>query len=212
VSVGGGVLVKAGAYATANLSRNFHVSLEGGVADSPQGNFKATYGTLGLHWDLDHPFSVGAPSKLVVNEWVAGSQHYFKAARANGTVRDMDLFTIKLNRFVTESLYLTGQAHSAYAGRAGGYSVGLIGAGYRTERSASGWYAGTELLAGAAGGGSVDTSGGVVAQPLAYVGVGLSKSVSARLSVGRIISQKGQLNSNVAELGLTYAFGTTRRE
>ncbi len=212
VPVGGGVLVKAGAYATANVTRNFHVSLEGGVAKSPQGDFKATYGTLGLRWDLDHPYSVGAPSKLVVNEWVAGTQHYYKAMRNNGTALDMDVFTIKLNRYVSESIYLTGQAHSAYAGHAGGYSVGLIGAGYRTSRSYSGWYAGAEALAGAAGGGSVSTSGGVVMQPLAYVGVGLSKSVSARLSAGRIISTKGELNSNVLELGLSYAFGTTRRE
>ncbi|MGZ5818934.1 MAG: hypothetical protein ACXWJD_09320 [Burkholderiaceae bacterium] len=212
VSVGGGVLVKAGAYATANISRNFHVSLEGGVADSPQGNFRATYGTLGLHWDLDHPYSVDTPSKLVVNEWVAGTERYFKAARKNGTVRDMDLITIKLNRYVTESLYLTGQAHSAYAGHAGGYSVGLVGAGYRTSRNYSGWYAGAELLAGAAGGGSVDTSGGVVVQPTIYAGVGLSKSVSARVSAGRIISQKGELSSNVLEFGLSYSFGTTRRD
>ncbi|HEY8100531.1 MAG TPA: hypothetical protein VIF82_07225 [Burkholderiaceae bacterium] len=212
VSVGGGVLVKAGVYATANLTRNFHISVEGGVADSPQGNFRATYETLGLHWNLDHPYSAGAPSKLVANEWVAGTQHYIKAARKDGTVQNMDVFTLKLNRYVTESLYLTGQAHSAYAGQAGGYSVGLIGAGYRTSRSYSGWYAGAELLAGAAGGGSVDTSGGIVVQPLMYAGVGLSKSISARLSAGRIISQKGELNSNVVELGLSYAFGTTRRE
>jgi hypothetical protein len=212
VSVGGGILVKAGAYATANLTRNFHISLEGGIAGSPQGNFRATYETLGLHWDLDHPFNTGSPSRLVVNEWVAGSQHYFKAARKNGTQLDMDLVTIKLNRYLSDSFYLTGQAHSAYAGQAGGYSVGLIGAGYRTARSYSGWYAGAEMLAGAAGGGGVDTSGGVVVQPLAYIGVGLSKSVSARLSAGRIISRKGELNSNVVELGLSYAFGTTRRD
>jgi hypothetical protein len=210
--VGGGILVKAGAYATVNLTRNFHISLEGGIADSPQGNFRATYETLGLHWDLDHPFNTGSPSRLVVNEWVAGSQHYFKAARKNGTQLDMDLVTIKLNRYLSDSFYLTGQAHSAYAGQAGGYSVGLIGAGYRTARSYSGWYAGAEMLAGAAGGGGVDTSGGVVVQPLAYIGVGLSKSVSARLSAGRIISRKGELNSNVVELGLSYAFGTTRRD
>jgi hypothetical protein len=212
VSVGGGILVKAGAYATANITRNFHISLEGGVADSPQGSFHATYSTLALKWDLDHPFSGSSTSKLVVNEWVGGVQHYIKAARKNGTKENMDLVTLKLNRYVTESFYLTGQAHSAFAGHAGGYSVGLIGAGYRTPRSYSGWYAGAEMLAGAAGGGSVDTSGGIVLQPIAYIGVGLSKSVSARLSAGRIISRKGELNSDVVELGLSYAFGTTRRD
>ncbi|MGZ3240614.1 MAG: hypothetical protein ACXWJK_09695, partial [Burkholderiaceae bacterium] len=124
VSVGGGLLVKAGVYATANVTRDFHVSLEGGVADSPQGNFRATYGTLGLRWDLDHPYnySVGTPSKLVVNEWITGMQHYNKAARKNGTAQDMDVVTIKMNRFLGDSFYLTGQAHSAYSGHAGGFS------------------------------------------------------------------------------------------
>ncbi|MGZ3240760.1 MAG: hypothetical protein ACXWJK_10500, partial [Burkholderiaceae bacterium] len=87
-----------------------------------------------------------------------------------------------------------------------------IGAGYRTPRSESGWYAGAELLGGAAGGGSVDTAGGIVAQPLAFVGVGVSKSLSARLSAGRIISRRGELNSNVIELGMSYEFGTTKRD
>jgi hypothetical protein len=211
VSVGGGLLVKVGAYATANMSDNFHITLEGGMFDSPNGNFRGTYGTLGLRWDLDHPFSTASTSRLVINEWVSGSQHYFKARRKNGTEQDMDSVTLKLNRYLTDSFYLSGQAHSAYAGHAGGYSVGLIGAGYHSPSSASGIYAGAEMLAGAAGGGSVDTAGGVVMQPLAYVGVDLTKSVSARVSAGRIISTKGELNSNVLEFGLSYKFGTTTR-
>jgi hypothetical protein len=211
VSVGGGLLIKAGFYTTVNVTRDFHVSLEGGVADSPSGCFRATYGTLGLHWNLDHPYSTGTTSRLIANEWVAGTQHYIGAARKNGTAQDVESYTLKLNRYVTESLYLTGQAHSAYAGHAGGYSVGLVGAGYRTPISEPRFYAGAELLAGAAGGGGVDTRGGVVVQPMAYVGLGITKSVSARLSVGRIKSLKGGLNSNVVDLGLSYAFGTTSR-
>jgi hypothetical protein len=211
ISVGGGMLVKAGVYATANLTRDLHLSLEGGVADSPNGQFRAAYSSLALHWDLDHPYSAGSTATMVGNEWVVGTQHYFRAARNSGAVQDMDSVTLKLNRYISDSLYLTGQAHSAYGGQAGGYSVGLIGAGYRTSRSQSGVYSGAELLAGVAGGGGVDTSGGLVMQPLAYIGMDISKSVSARLSVGRIKSFRGALDSNLVELGLSYAFGTTSR-
>ena len=146
-----------------------------------------------------------------MNEWIGGVQHYRHAARKNGSVQSMDLLTLKLNRFVSESVYLTGQAHSAYAGDAGGYSVGLIGAGYRTLPNQYGLYAGAEYLVGAGGGGDVNTSGGVVTQPLLYVGKDLTKSLSARLSYGQIKSQKGALDSPVLELGLSYQFGTATR-
>ena len=211
VSVGGGALVKAGAYATANLTRNLHLSLEGGVVDSPNGNFRALYDSLALQWDLDHPYSANPTSSVVVNEWVAGTQHYFLAARKNGTAQSMDVLTLKLNRYVTDSLYLTGQANSAYSGQAGGFSVGLIGAGYRTPQIVSGLFAGAELLAGAAGGGGVDTSGGVVAQPMLYVGADINRAVAVRLSAGRIKALRGTLDSNLLELALSYTFGTTSR-
>jgi hypothetical protein len=212
VSVGGGLFVKAGAYATANISRDFHISLEGGIADSPNGNFKATYESLNLHWDLDNPHSTATWSRMVPNEWVGGVEHYYKAQRKDGRKQDVNLVTLKLNRYLTDTFYLTGQAHSAYSGQAGGYSSGLIGFGYRTPRNESGLFAGAEMLAGAGAGGGIDSSGGFLMQPTAYVGMGISKSVSARVSVGRIKSFKGSLSSNVAEFGLSYAFGTTARD
>lgn len=211
VDAGGGGMVKLGAYTTLQASRDFSLLLEGGLAKSIQGNFQAKYATLGLRWDLDHPYAQGGATDLVVNEWIGGVQHYRHAARKNGSVQSMDLVTLKLNRFVSESIYLSGQAHSAYAGDAGGYSVGLIGAGYRTLANQYGLYAGAEYMVGAGGGGDVNTSGGVVTQPLAYVGKDLSKSFSARLSYGQIKSMKGQLNTPVVELGLSYQFGTATR-
>ncbi|CAN5831768.1 hypothetical protein BH11PSE12_BH11PSE12_00140 [soil metagenome] len=212
ISVGGGILAKAGVYATANLSRNLHVSLEGGVTDAPNGHFRTKYASVALHWDLDHPYSNATSSSIVANEWVAGTQHYVKAARKDGSKRDIDSVTLKLNRYLSDSMYITGQAHSAYSGYAGGYSAGLIGLGYRSPKKTSNWYAGAELLAGAAGGGGVDTSGGFMTQPNAYVGVDINKSLSARLNVGRVKSIKGTLNSNVIEVGLSYAFNTTSRD
>ena len=108
VKVGGGLLVKTGVYATANLGQDLHVILEGGFARSPDGNFRATYSTLALHWDLDHPYHPGTTSRIISNEWFAGTQRYMKATRSNGSKRDMDSLTIKLNRFLTKSIYLTG--------------------------------------------------------------------------------------------------------
>ena len=67
------------------------------------------------------------------------------------------------------------------------------------------------MLIGAAGGGGVDTSGGAVMQPMAYLGMDMTKVVGIKLSAGRVKSLKGALNSNVADLSVNFAFGTSSR-
>ena len=118
--------------------------------------------------------------------------------------------TLKLNRFLGESVYLTGQAHSAYAGEAGGFSVGLVGLGYRTRGSGR-WQFGAELLGGAAGGGGIASSGGAIVQPMAYASCALSPSFALQLGVGRVKALHGELNSTVVDLTLGYAFGVASR-
>jgi hypothetical protein len=211
VSVGGGALIKLGAYATVNLSRDTHLTLEGGYVSAPDGNFRATYGSADFVWDLDHPYASDRKSTIVGNEWVIGTEHYFGAALKDGSKRDLDAVTIKFNRYLTDSIYLTGQAHSAYSGNAGAYSVGLVGAGYHTRKFAYGLTAGAELLVGAAGGGSVDTGGGAVMQPMVYLGMDLTDAVELRLGAGRVKSLKGSLDSNIVDMSVSFAFGTASR-
>ncbi len=211
VPVGGGGLIKLGAYATVNLSRDTHLSLEGGYADAPDGDFRTTYGSVNFVWDLDHPYASDRQATIAGNEWVIGTEHYFAAAHKDGSKRDLDAVTIKLNRYLTDSIYLTGQAHSAYSGHAGAYSVGLVGAGCHTRKFAHGLAAGAELLVGVAGGGSVDTSGGAVMQPMVYLGMDLTDAVALRLGAGRIKSLKGSLDSNVVDISVSFAFGTAGR-
>lgn len=211
VPVGGGGLVKLGAYATVNLSRDTHLTLEGGYANAPDGDFRATYGSANFVWDLDHHYASDRQATIVGNEWVIGTEHYSGAAHKDGSKHDLDAVTIKLNRYLTDSIYLTGQAHSAYSGHAGAYSVGLVGAGCHTRRFAHGLAAGVELLVGAAGGGSVDTSGGAVMQPMIYLGMDLTDAVALRLGAGKVKSLKGSLDSNVVDISVSFAFGTANR-
>lgn len=211
VSVGGGFLNKLSAYATANLSRNTHLSLEGGYATAPNGNFRAKYGSANFTWDLDHPGASGRGAVIAGNEWAFGLEHYFDAAYNDGSKRDLDAVTIKLNRYLNNSIYLTGQAHSAYRGDSGGYSVGLFGAGYRTQKIFSRLSAGAEMLIGAAGGGGLNTSGGAIMQPMAYLGMDLTDLLGIKLSAGRVKSFKGALNSKVVDLSVNFSFGTSSR-
>ncbi len=210
VAMGGGALAKAGAYAMVNVSRNSHLALEGGYATAPSGRFRAAYGSANLVWDLDHPYTAG-PAILAENEWVAGTEHYFGAARKDGSRLALDALVIKLNRYVTPSLYLTGQAHSAYSGNAGAYSAGLVGLGWRSPVFAQGFSAGAEFLLGAAGGGGVNTSGGAIVQPMIYLDRDITRALGVRLAAGRIKSFAGPLNSTVVDLSARFAFGTAAR-
>ncbi len=207
IPTGGGLLGKAALDAALRLSRNVSLNLEAGWARAPQGSFSAPFGSLALTWDLDH--GDGAPTVGTREEFSAGVETYHLAARKKGPPATLDNVTLKFNRFVSESVYLTGQVHSAYAGGAGGFSVGLIGVG---AQQALGEHVlvGAELLAGAAGGGGVDTGNGAVVQPMAYIGVNLSRALSLRLGAGRVMSGGG-LDSNVLELTLAFSFGVASR-
>ena len=211
VSVGGGLLGKLGAYATYNVNRSIHFSLEGGYAVAPDGDFRAPYCSANLAFDLDHPFGVSAQGIVDGYEFIFGSSHYFAANTKNGNQHDVDLVTIKVNRYLNDYIYLTGQGNSAYYGQSGAFSVGMVGAGFSSPKFADRFSVGAEILLGAAGGGSLDTEGGLSVQPMAYLGMKLTKAIGIKLSAGRIISLKGSLNSTVLDIGICFDYGANSR-
>ncbi|WP_124541392.1 hypothetical protein [Piscinibacter terrae] len=206
VSVGGGLLLKGGVYGTVRLTRELGLSLEGGVTRAPQGSFKALHAAASLNWILDDPTDVTAPLRNTRTEWVGGGERY-NALRKDGSSRILQNVTLKANRFVSQNFYLTGQAHSGWGGGAGGYTVGLFGVGVQSHI----WgpvHVGAEMLVGAAGGGGVESKGGAIMQPNAYLGVTVSPSMSVRVGAGRIKSlRQGGLEAPVAELSMAFTFG-----
>lgn len=209
VDVGGGLLMKAAAYGIARVSGDLGLTLEGGMVRAPQGSFKAFYGSLALNWILDDRFSNAVTSRTTRTEWVGGIESY-RAARRDGSERTLQAVSLRVNRHLTPNVYLSGQAHSALGGDAGGYSVGLLGVGVRGSFG-SRWHAGIEALAGAAGGGGVDTSGGLVMQPMAYAGIDIARGLALRVGAGYIKSVRGPLGSPVIEASLAYTFGVASR-
>jgi len=208
VPMGGGLLGKAALDLSVPLSRDFSLGLEAGWASAPLGDFSAPFASLALRWALD-PLPGMAPVS-VRQEWSAGVELYSDAARKDGRSRSMQNISFKYSRFIGPTLYLSGQVQSAYQGDAGAYTAGLFGAGglWRFE---PGLLAGVELLAGAAGGGGVDTGAGAIVKPMAYVGAQLSKPLSLRLGAGWIKAVNGELSSPVADLTLSFAFDVAGR-
>jgi hypothetical protein len=210
VDTGGGLLMKAGVYGTYRLTRELGLTLEAGMTSAPQGHFKAPHAMASLNWILDDPTDTVAPLRNVRTEWVGGIERY-RAQRNDGSTRMMQSITMKANRFVTPWLYMTGQAHSAYGGGAGGYIAGLVGLGVQAPI----WgpvHAGAEVLVGAGGGGGVATRGGAIQHPNAYVGVKLGRSLALRVGAGQVKAMRGgRLKADSAEVALAFTFGAAGR-
>lgn len=214
VNAGGGLFAKTGVYGLARLGRDHYLSLDGGVAVSPDGHFRSNYGLLQLGMMLDHPgFPAGTAGMGLVNgwQWSASMQHYRAAQRYGRNPQSLETIGFKIDRQIDHGFYLSGQAHSALRGDAGGYSVGLVGLGWETPKTGWGMSAGLEALAGAAGGGGVATQGGAITQPMAYLSQDLGQAWRLRLGGGRILSRKGELDTPVLDLSLGFRFGLPAR-
>jgi len=207
IPVGGGALAKASLYGLVRASENLAVSLEGGVAGSlGTGKFRAASLGVGVVWAFDAPAGNQVASRAVRNDFSFGIEQ-FNAARRDGSTRLLQADVLKIDRFVTPNAYLTGQVHSAVAGGAGGYSAALIGAGWLQPIVPS-LHVGVEGLAGASGGGGVD-SHGFIGQAQGFVGWQATPAIALRVGGGRIKAGRGPLTGNVVNALVTFTYGVS---
>jgi hypothetical protein len=210
VPTAGGVIGKMTGTASWQFTPGWRVGADLGMVRALHGGMQARQVGAWLGTDLE-PAS-GSPGHLVRTEWTAVLQHHSGIARADGTSRGLDTIGLKLDRYLGDSLYVTGQAHSAYAGGAGAYSVGLLGLGYALP-VAPGWRAGVEALVGAAGGGGVKTGGGAIGQGVAWAGWTPGRNVGEwRLGLGarRPLRSSGG-NTGLVELAWSRHFELSGR-
>jgi hypothetical protein len=206
VDVGGGLLAKDGVYGTFRVTRELGLTLEGGYTRAPQGTFRAVHAAASLNWILDDPTAITAPARTTRTEWLGGIERY-DALRRDGSTRPLESVVLKVHRFVSPHVYLSGQVHSGYGGGAGGYTSGLFGVG--TQWPVAGrFHVGADALIGAAGGGGVETHGGAIVKPNVYVGANLGPSSAVRIGTGRIRSLRtGGLDSSTVDLTFAFTFG-----
>ncbi len=229
-SGGGGVDTGGGAAAKASLGLKF--ALGDGLSidtragyETSAGKFHANLVEFGLGYALDSAAfgKGGAPRGPVTDELQLDSwrtrfsiQHYSsrkKSMRKDGENSTIWLLGGKLDEFVGSGpFYLTGQAQSAIAGGAGGYSIGLLGIGYLSGPVAeTGVHVFVEALGGAAGGGGLDVGSGSVIEPQAGVLYDVGKSFGVEASIGKIKALHGGLDSTAAGVCVIYRFSTLGR-
>ena len=223
VDTGGGLLFDAGLAWQQQLTRRTALELAVSEVRAPSQSFKARSLALKLNYQFGLPAAVGAdpvgwpaltgldavPLRVrVVNQtYVQGSANW----RNGDPDQSVSNLGVQLDYFVSPHWFLTGQGLAAYAGKAGAYMTGQVGAGTQwpiTDR----WFVEGEALVGAAGGGGLATGSGLVGQVNAGVGYRLSKSLSVMATAGQISALRGDMKAKVLGLSLGYEFtGLTGR-
>jgi hypothetical protein len=217
VDTGGGAIYKASLGAEVRLGNRMAIGLDYGIVDAMDGTFKADMVRLSLRYGLQTAVVSGKQgihdsSGVSLGKWELGLSHMTylddPSLRKNPAISgNVNLVALKLNRELTDHIYVSGYAAAAYQGSAGGYATGLIGLGYKRPLSDRlGLRA--ELLVGPGGGGGLNTNGGGVYQPMIGLTYRLSKNIDFSIMAGKIGSFKGNLGTEVVDIGLIYRFNT----
>ncbi|MGZ8983672.1 MAG: hypothetical protein ACXW11_06935 [Methylotenera sp.] len=222
VDTGGGLLLDAGVSLQQNLTEHTALELSVGEVRAPSRSFEA----LSLALKLNYQFGLPNISSQAVS-WSAlrdfdtkpmrvrmANQTYFKADpqwRNRSVDQSVSNLGVQIDYFVSPHWFVTGQGLAAYAGNAGAYMTGQVGAGTQWPVSER-WFVEGEALLGAAGGGGLAVGGGLVGQVNASVGYHLSNALSVMATAGRIDALRGDFKANVAGVSLAYQFtGFTAR-
>ncbi|MBL1419799.1 MAG: hypothetical protein COC24_004740 [Alphaproteobacteria bacterium] len=121
----------------------------------------------------------------------------------------LGLTDFKGDLYLNDYIYMTGQALSVTTGGAGGFAIGLVGAGATLPLSDK-IDVSAEILLGAAAGGAINVQGGLVAVGQLDVDYKLNETMSLTSNIGWIKAVKGGLNGLMLGTGVKFHFTSFR--
>lgn len=219
LDVGGGMAWKGTLGVQVTTQRDLQVGLSTGYVATPGGTFQGMVYQVqaGRRFALATPGLRNAePSDAIdYSGWSirAGWQRLSSPQRRGGAKADpIDLTSVQLTHELAAAWYLAGQGNFGLTGHAGGFAEGLLGLGWRSpELFGTGPRFLVQFMVGAAGGGGVDTGGGLLVQPMLGLEQGLGHGLSLQVMGGRCIAPRGNLRTQVLDAGLSWRFGLPTR-
>lgn len=215
VNTGGGGISKASLVLSYSPIKQINTRIGGGYFHSLNGGFNAPFAEVNFGFNTNF-LSAGAKKNEVDYDSIYSQK--FAIRFVNQTYLYSDTLTtnlshknnvqlsgVNLDWFLTDKLYISGQALAAYVGQAGGYTVGMFGLGYAQPLGA-GFKAVSEINIGAGAGGSINTGGGAIAQPMLGLSYKLTKNLAFSVMAGKIIALNGNLDANVIDMAFIYKF------
>ncbi|MDH5649655.1 MAG: hypothetical protein OEY67_08360, partial [Gammaproteobacteria bacterium] len=220
VDTGGGGVVQASLALEHQFNREFGLALKGSYLHAPGGELSAPGVSLSGHYHFTSPKVAdalsdnGLSSEARARHWSvsASTQRYFPLGNAwhktgGAPANTIDLFGLALETMLTQHWYISGETLGAYRGGVGGYAVGLIGLGLRTDALFSiPLYARIQLQVGAAGGGGIDVGGGLLTQITSGLEYQFDNRFSVLVQGGRALAPNGNFEANVAGIVVSYRF------
>ena len=199
--------------------RDLQVGLSTGYVATPGGTFQGMVYQVqaGRRFALATPGlrNAGPSDAIDYSRWSirAGWQRLSSPQRRGGAKADpIDLTSVQMTHELDAAWYLAGQGNFGLTGHAGGFAEGLLGLGWRSpELFGTGPRFLVQFMVGAAGGGGVDTGGGLLVQPMLGLEQGLSHGLSLQVIGGRCIAPRGNLRTQVVDAGLSWRFGLPTR-
>ena len=219
LDVGGGMAWKGLLGVQVTTQRDLQVGLSAGYFTTPGGTFKGLVyqAQAGRRFALSTPglANAGSENAIDFSGWSlrAGWQRLASPQRRGGAKSDpVDLTSVQMTHDLQGAWYFAGQGNFAVAGQGGGFAEGLLGLGWRSpELFVAGLRCLIQCMAGAAGGGGVDTRGGLLLQPMLGMEQALSHGLSLQLMGGQCIAPRGKLRTQVLDAGLAWRFGLPTR-
>lgn len=220
VQTGGGFIHRENIGISTNISSKLGFNLEAGYIDAFDGSFYSPSIRASLKYDIsflslfenkslelkDEAFEEGKWKIRMTNQIYLKD----KSLRYTDNDKPVHLLGIKIDRFLSDNVYLTGQSLWAYKGESGGYASGLLGIGYDYEVNDD-LNLFIEPMLGSAGGGSIATTGGGVLQPMVGFEYNIYKDIDLQFSYGKLIATRGALNTDVVDFGISYKFNTIEK-
>ncbi|MBI4913930.1 MAG: hypothetical protein HY823_14460 [Acidobacteria bacterium] len=219
LSVGGGMAWKGLLGLEARSSRGLFLNLSGGYLATPGGTFKGSLVQfeVGRRFQLalpgGGPASASDPVDFSGWSFRWGAQRLAAPQRRSGAEGEpIQLASLQVTHELSSTWFFVGQGNFGLTGHAGGFAVGLIGLGWRSgPLLGAGPRLRVHAMTGAAGGGGVDTGGGLLVQPMAGLEQDLGRGWSLQVMGGQQTAPKGRLRTSVAEAGLAWRFGLPER-
>ncbi len=220
LDVGGGASIKASLGLDAMLGRNALLSASAGYITMPSASFKARVLQVqaGRRFAFASPSGPAAPADWSWS-WTGWSfrpsflRMLSPQRRSGAEALPVDLVGLHFSYDLSSGFESVGQGNFATAGKAGGFAQGLLGMAWRSPALlGAGPSLRLQALAGAAGGGGVDTSGGFLLQTTAGLEQTLGGGWSLQVLGGRTRAPKGKLNTSLLEGGLAWRFKALTRQ
>jgi len=215
INTGGGAVSKASLNLNYNPTKNINAGFALGAYHAFEGDFDATTARVNIGINTNF-LSLSKSKNSLDNSSIYTQKFNLRVAhqsylasdtlRAGTNEEAVHLIGFKLDYFLTEKLYASGQASTAYNGEAGGYMSGMFGLGYIQPLVKSLSLVG-EFNFGASGGGGLQSGNGMTIQPMAGLMYNITKKISIELLYGRIMAlSTDSMDTDMLDIAFVYRF------